>query len=417
MSDATSLLSRRWAIFIIICLLYVLSQFYRASIAVITPNLMQDLGVGTRGLSLVTSAFFYAFALTQIPIGVSLDRIGPRRTMAVLNLVGIAGAGVFASADSLDMLVAGRILLGVGMACNLMGAFKLLTTWFGPLNFATLSVMVISIGTAGNLVATTPLVLLVQQVGWRATFVIFAALNLLLCAVFFVVAGDRPASSPYGPPVSARDRGFRDIFSGLGQLFRLKDYWIISLSTFCHYGIFAAIQALWAGPFLMNVIGLSQVATGNVLLLLNLGLITSGPLWGMMSDRWLKTRKTVVIIGIAGLGLCVGVLAVLPASAALWVLALIFTGIGVLRSAGGVMYAHIKDLMPDELAGTAMTGINFFTMIGPAVFVQVMGALMQHFYPDASLSPAAFRSAFLFCTGCLAMIFALYLLTREKEKD
>jgi len=178
-------ISRRWAIFIITSLLFVLSQFYRSSIAVITPQLMSDVSIDTKGLSLMSAAFFYAFALTQIPIGIYLDRIGPRKTMTVLSLVAVIGALIFAWANSLEMFVLGRLMLGTGMACNLMGSFKLLTLWFGSLRFATLSAFILSLGTAGNIAATTPLVLLVKAVYWRPAFTIIAAVNLLLAIIFF----------------------------------------------------------------------------------------------------------------------------------------------------------------------------------------------------------------------------------------
>src|SRR4030042_115147 len=150
-------ISRRWMVLFAACMLFVLSQFYRASIAVITPDLIRDLGLDTRGLSLVSAAFFYTFAIIQIPIGMYLDAIGPRIAMTVLSLLGVAGALVFAGGDSAGALVAGRLLLGAGMACNLMGTLKLITLWFGPLRFATLSAMVLSFGPLGNMTAATPL--------------------------------------------------------------------------------------------------------------------------------------------------------------------------------------------------------------------------------------------------------------------
>ncbi len=404
-------LSRRWAIFTIASALFVFSQFYRASIAVISPQLMADVGLDPRGLSLMSAAFFYAFALTQIPIGIFLDRIGPRRTMTALSGVAVSGALVFAWGESLEALVLGRVLLGIGMACNLMGAFKLLTLWFSPLQFATFSALVVSIGTIGNLTATTPLALLVGWIGWRPTFSVFAALNLALAAAFFLVVRDCPqtsrAAAAAPPPAAPR------VFSDLARLFRDRDYWIISIGTFCRYGIFAAVQTLWAGPFLMTVMGRSALMAGNLIFLLNLGMILGGPVWGRLSDTLLRTRKGVVITGLVCLAADIGALAVLPAGAGTGLLAALFFGFGFFASAGGIMYTHIKELMPLEMSGTAMTGINFFTMIGAAAFLQGMGGLMQALYPEAVLSPAAFKAALALCGICLLGVAALYGFTRD----
>jgi sugar phosphate permease len=409
--------SRRWAIFLIASALFVFSQFYRASIAVISPRLMADVGLDPRGLSLMSAAFFYAFALTQIPIGIFLDRIGPRRTMTALSVVAVAGALVFAWGDSLAALATGRVLLGIGMACNLMGAFKLLTLWFSPLQFATLSALVVSIGTIGNLTATTPLALLVGWVGWRWTFSLFAGLNLALAAAFFVVVRDRPQTSPAAPaapPPPAAGPGF---FSDLGRLLRNRDFWIISLGTFSRYGIFAAVQTLWAGPFLMTVMGRSALMAGNLIFLLNIGMILGGPLWGRLSDTVFRTRKGVIITGLACLAADIGALALIPAAAGSGLLAALFFGFGFFASAGGIMYTHIKELMPIEMAGTAMTGINFFTMIGAAAFLQGMGGLMQALYPEAALGPAAFKAALVLCGACLLGVAALYGFTRDTPRS
>jgi MFS family permease len=120
-------------------------------------ELIRDLSLDTEGLGLMSASFFYAFAITQIPISLLLDKVGPRRLMTFLTLLGILGAVIFSLADSLSLGLIGRILLGVGMACNLMGTFKLLTEWFEPLFFATLTGLVVATGTFGNIIATTPL--------------------------------------------------------------------------------------------------------------------------------------------------------------------------------------------------------------------------------------------------------------------
>ena len=115
----------------------------------------------------MSASFFYAFALTQIPLSLFLDKIGARRVMTVLSLLGIFGAFVFSWAHSLSLGLTGRILLGVGMACNLMGTLKLVSNWFGPLTFATLSGVVFSIGTLGNIIATPYVQLKGPAVLWQ----------------------------------------------------------------------------------------------------------------------------------------------------------------------------------------------------------------------------------------------------------
>ena len=406
---------RRWAIIVITSSNFFISQFYRSSNAVIAPELIRDLHLDTEGLGLISAAFFYAFAITQIPISIFLDRMGPRRMMTGLSLVGIAGALIFSWADSLFIGVIGRLLLGVGMACNLMGTLKLLTVWFGPLSFATLSGIVFSIGTVGNMAATTPFVLLVQGMGWRTGYCLIAGINFLATVGLYTIVRDRPG---HGSTVSATSEavpGLSDALKDLKFLLKAGSYWIISWGTLVGYGVFASFQVLWAGPYLMEVQGLSALEAGNLLLLMNVGMILGGPVWGALSDRLFKTRKTIISCGLFLICLILLLLAVIPPGTGLAVLVSIFFSFGLFRATSLLMYPHIKELMPLEMAGTAMAAVNFFTMIGAAVFLQGLGSLMQSLYPNASRGPEAFNTAFLLCAACLCSASLLYFFTRDRK--
>ncbi len=408
-------MSRRWLIFAIASSLFFLSQFYRVSNAVIAPQLIQDLALDTKSIGLMSASFFYAFALTQIPISLLLDKLGPRIMMTTLSVIGVIGAVIFSLADSLTIGVMGRALLGVGMACNLMGPYKLFSLWFSPRVFASLAGIFVAFGSLGNMIATTPLVILVEQVGWRSGFQIIAFISLILAFLFFIIVRDRPqqGTSQSEPVATSMNTG--QAISNLRVLFKQKDYWIISLGTFGRYGVYAAFQALWAGPYLMEVIGLSALTTGNLILLLNLGMILGSPICGTLSDRLFKTRKWVIVAGLIGNVLTILIMAILPSDMPLFVFGLLFFGFGFCNATGILMYPHIKELMPPEMSGAAMTGINFFTMIGPAIFLQGLGTLMQTLYPAASRGPEAFHAAFIVCIVCLALIAILYCFTNEKQ--
>jgi sugar phosphate permease len=203
-------------------------------------------------------------------------------------------------------------------------------------------------------------------------------------------------------------------YSNLGLLLKNKDYWIISFATFVRYGTFAAFQALWAGPFLIEVMGYSAINAGNLILLMNVGLIIGSPLWGTLSDRVFKTRRSPIVFCLLCLALVYLILVSISPGTRPVVMMPIFFAIGLITSGGLLMYPHIKDLMPTEMAGAAMTSVNFFNMLGPAVFLQGLGILMQRLYPDASRGPAAFDAAFWVCTVSLLAVAGLYFFTKEK---
>jgi sugar phosphate permease len=408
---------RRWIIYLISCLLFTFSQFYRSSIAVISPNLVDDLNFDTEDLGLISATFFYAFAVMQIPVGLYLDSVGPRILMTVLSLVAVAGATMFAYGESAAALIIGRLFLGMGMACNLMGPLKLITSWFSPLHFATLSAIFVSVGTAGNIAAATPLVWLTELLGWRTTFLLFAICNLVIAILFYLIAKDHPDDTPLGHPTTAITVSFLVAMSGVKQLFSRRDYWLISIGTFFRYGVYASVQALWAGPFLMVTMGLSQFMTGNLLLAMSIGLIIGSPICGWISDSILRSRKSVIITGLFVMAGILITLAVLPGKAGLLILFALFFGFGFSSGAGQIMYAHIKERMPLENAGIAMTGINFFTMIGVAFFLHGIGWAIKAFIPGGSLDPEAFRAAFVLFGTCLVLTGLLYSLTVDIKKS
>jgi nitrate/nitrite transporter NarK len=394
---------RAWAVFILASFAFFLSQFYRAANAVISPELLVDLALDTKGLGLLSAWFFYAFAVTQIPITLFLDRVGPRRMMSGLMLVGIAGALVFSMAEDLNTGIAGRILMGAGMSCNLMGTLKLLTLWFSPHHFATLSGVVFAIGALGNMAATSPFVLMVERMGWRSSFQRIAAFNLLVVIFFFLLVRENPASKP------PKEEG---IGSNLRLLLRHRDFWIISAVTMVSYGVFGAFQTLWAGPFLIEAVGITPLNAGHLILLINVAAILAGPAWGYLSDR-LRTRKWIVFGGHACFALATLLMIGVRPGIGTVSLAVLFFSFGFFRTTASLLYTQIKESMPVRMAGTAMTGINFFTMLGPAVFLHGLGKIMQNVYPTASLSAEAFHLGFILCASAVGAIVILYLLTKD----
>ncbi|MFO7886212.1 MAG: MFS transporter [Desulfobacteraceae bacterium] len=438
---------------ILAAIMFAMSQFYRASVAVISPNLMQEMGLNALDLSRISAAFFFAFAIMQIPVGIFLDTMGPRIAMTTLTLLSVIGAIIFALGTTPAWLTFGRVLLGVGMACNFMGSLKLLTDWFEPGQFATISAVVVSLGTMGNIAAATPLVLMVGLVGWRHSFLIIAGFTLTLALVFLAVIKDRPgtvarktgditdsagaektncpdvkntgcAEGKCIPGVYDERAGVQpedtdprpSVSQTMGRawaLFHEKDYWIISSATFCRYGIYAAVQSLWAGPFLIHVLELSAITAGNILFLMSIGLIIGCPLFGWLSDSLVVSRKKIIIPGLCCMTGMLLAMNQLSPDTSVWIVYLVFFSFGLASGSGQVMYAHIKEQVPRSNAGMAMTGINFFTMAGVAVFLQGMGHIMSRFFPGKSLSLPAFHLGFGLCSLCLVCIALLYCLTRE----
>lgn len=400
---------RRYAILGITSLGFLLSLFYRVSVAVISPQLSSDLGLSPVELGDLAAAFFYAFAASQIPLGFIMDRLGSRMVMTVLGLVGVAGAVLFGLAQNGTQALWGRILLGLGMGCNLMGTFTLLAAWFPVDRFALLSGVVSGLGTLGNLMAATPLAMAAQWLGWRGSFLAVAGINFLQVVILFLVVrdypgGKRPAEVGKAGP-SGKSR----------SLFTTYYFWAISLSTFVRYGFFVALQGLWVAPFLIYGLGFDPIEAGNALFLMGVGLMMGMPICGRLSDRWLGTRRGIVWPSLTGFALLVLCMSFWPKGISLWLVYVFFFCLGFVSGPGQIMYAHIKELVPPSMIARAMTGINLFTMLGAAAFTQILGMVISS-DPTSMRGPEGFAPAWYLGAGALGLAAFLYFWTPEGGK-
>ncbi len=403
--------ARRWIVFAACVPLFVCSQFYRVLDAVIAPQLQAELGLGPEALGALSAAFFYAFAVTQLPLALLLDRLGARTVMTLLSLVAAAGAAVFATAESRAVAIAGEVLLGVGMAANLMGSMKLMGHWFRPQDFATVAGLFAALGTVGNILATSPLALLAAALGWRRALLAVGAGTAALALVFLAAVRERP---PGAGSTGARSAG--DVRSAVAQLVTSRDYWLISFGAFCRYGAFVSIQALWAGPYLIEVAGLTPLRAANLLLVLNVAFVVGAPLGGWLSDRLFASRKRPVLLALTGTAGGVAALGLLGGGAPPSVasLAVVLALLGALSSFGQVAWPHIRDLMPERMAGMAMSGVNFFNMLGAAAFLHGTGWMLERAAGPAGVrGPEQYRRAFLAVAAVVGVALALYALTRD----
>ena len=293
------------------------------------------------------------------------------------------------------------------MSGNLIGSMLLIAAWFPPRRFATLNGAIVAAGAAGQLLAATPLVYLTQVMGWRGSFILMAGLNALQAAACWWLMQDNPPGAALPKP--ARENPLKS----QGKLLAHPYYWVISVGTFFRYGCLMALQGLWAGPYLMNGLGLNQVQTGNALLFVPIGYMLGLPLWGRVSDGVAATRKWIILPALfvsAFLTLSLGLMEGMPA----WVLYTLFFGLGFMSAPGQIMYPHIKELLPPALAARALTGINLYTMLGAATLMQI-GGLLVGGDPASMHGIDAYWPVWLFMAGGLCLSGCLYLLIPDSD--
>src|SRR4051812_48599473 len=253
---------------------YFLSFFFRNVNAVISKDLAGEFQLTPADLGFLTSMYLLAFAVIQLPLGVLLDRYGPRRVVAALMCFAAAGALVFGLSQNLATLSIGRALIGLGVSAGLMGAIKAFSLWFPLSRLATLNGWYLAIGGLGSLCATAPAELVVEWLGWRGLFFILSGLSLLVSLVVFFVVPEKT--------LPGAGQTLRSQIAGFGRVFASLTFWRIALPAMMGQGIFISLMGLWLGPWLSDVAGEDRHGVARQLFIAVIGYIGGPPLFRLV---------------------------------------------------------------------------------------------------------------------------------------
>ncbi len=386
---------------------YYLSYFYRYINAVIAKDLVQDFGLAPRDLGLLTSAYFLAFAAFQLPLGVLLDRFGPRRCAAALMCVAAAGALTFGLARDFAMLSAGRALVGLGVSAGLMGSIKAFTLWFPRERLTALSGWMIGIGSVGTLSATAPVQALLGPFGWRTLFVVLALLSLAAALLIFFVVPERE--------LPGRGETWNEQFRMIGRIFSRLDFWRLATPLVLCQASFQALQGLWFAPWLADVHGFSRATAANYLFASALAYLIASALLGQLTEVLAKRGISQLRLYQAGMLACAASFAPIALGAArgtlVWLVLFAATSIAAITA-----YTLLTQLVPAAQTGRVTTSSNVLLFGTSFVFQWGVGALLG-LWPtsEGRYQPEAYRVAFGLLLAAQAAA-AVWLLTARQEK-
>ena len=378
---------------------YLLSYLLRVVNAVISPDLTRDLALAPSALGLLTSVYFVAFAAMQLPVGMLLDRYGPRRVEPVLLVVAGVGALVFALAGEVGGLIAGRALIGAGCAACLMAPLKAIATWYPPERQASLSGWMMVAGGTGALAATAPLEAALAFASWRAIFVALAAIALVVAIAIFLRVPDTP-KNPHAVGLDAQWRGVRAVFS------HPRFWWIVPLAGF-GMGSFMAIQGLWSVPWLIEVDGYTRaeaarhlLAMGGVMLA---GYLALGLFATPLARHGIHARHLFATgFGFSGFALA-AILLRAPGSYLWWCA----YGLGAVVNV--LAFTVLNDGMSRELTARANTAMNLLMFTGSFAAQWGIGVVVDAARAALALDTASgLRLAFAVVVALYAFSYAWF---------
>lgn len=382
---------------------YVLSQFFRAFLAVLTPILGEDIGASADDLARASGLWFLAFAAMQIPVGWALDTLGPRRTAGWILLGGGGGgAAIFALATAPWHIDVAMTLIGIGCSPVLMAAFYIFGREYPPARFAVLASLMLAIGSSGNLVAAYPMALAAELIGWRASLWVLACLSTLVALGIFACVHD-PA------PVEGEESG------SLLALFQVRALWLIYPLIGVSYAISIAVRGLWIGPYLSDTFNATVSQIGTASLVMGIGMVI-GALAYAQADRMFPSRKWMIVGGSVLILIFGGVLITAPTSS-LMLSATMMAATGFFGANYAVLMAHGRSFLPPALIGRGVTMLNLFSIGGVGILQVLSGRVYRAALADGAAPTEAYVAVFTLFVASLALGLAFYLFSRDSPAD
>ena len=414
----------RWLIFIVLALAYLFVYFHRLSLSVVANDLIKDFKTTASVMGLLGSTYFYCYAFMQFPAGLLSDSLGPRKSVTFFLIIASAGCIIFGFAPTIKIAFLGRVMVGLGVSMVFIPTMKILSRWFHPHEFAFMTGILNAIGGIGVLAATWLLALMTLFFGWRISFELIGCCTFIIVVLVWFIVRDHPEDKGW-PSIGelGKEKGKVSgpvkqipLLQGVRRVISEKYFWPVAIWFFFDCGIFFGFGALWGGPYLMDVYGMTRAQAGTVLSMIAWGMIIGSPPLGFISDKLMKSRKKPFILCNLVLVIELVFLNIYPAGLP-WIALYIFFFVFSISASSVVIFGFtiIKELFPVEIAGTSTGMVNLFPFLGGAIFMPLLGRVLDA-YPKSDAggySIEAYSMLILILLGSSVLSLICTFLTKE----
>jgi sugar phosphate permease len=409
--------------------LYFISYFHRIAPSVMATDLMATFAITAASLGTLSAIYPYVFGVMGLPAGALADTLGPRRMLALGATTMAVGATVFGLAPSFGVAYGGRLLVGLGASVILISSLRLAAAWFSGDEFGLASGIIMTFGNVGGLAAAVPLAVGVETIGWRASFVVIAAVTLSLGIVSLLVLRDAPGprgrdGSAGGGEGAAARRPAASLAATLravpGVVANART-WPPVLATAGVNGTLLTLVGLWGVPYLVDVHGYTRVEASASLSLGTLGIVVGAPLMGRLSDRWLRRRRLpfAASTGLYAIGWA-ALLVVSRPGVPGWLPALVFFGLGVSACGAFVLlWSCVREVNDPARVGVALGFGNTPIFFAFAFFQWLTGVVLDLGWAGATAGArrvypvGAYHDMFALCLGLSVVAVMLACLVTE----
>lgn len=393
----------RWIVFGVLIFAYMIVFFHRLAAGVVREELVKEFNMSGVTFANLSSTYFYAYMIMQIPAGILADTLGARKTVTAGTLLAGIGSIIFGFANTLFLIFLGRLFVGLGVSVVFIAILKIQSQWFKESEFGTLSGMTSFFGNLGGTFAQTPLVLLVATITWRYSFIAIGIFTIMVSALCYVLIRNKPTDMGF-PSIEEIDgkekpntiNGKIDLLKSIKSVTTNIRTWAPVLVFTGFFSTYATLTGTWGVSYLMDVYGISKVASTNYITVAVVGHAIGAIIIGIFSDKVKKRKLPMAIFGalyLLGWSCIVFWNGGKPPIEFLMVLLFI---IGFTCSSYILTWACSKEINPPEIAGISSSIVNTVGFFGAAVLPPMIGRVIDKF-GSSSTPTEMYQKAFVYC--------------------
>lgn len=394
-------------------LFYFYQFIIRVCPGVMADDWMKHFSLDAGSLGMMTAFYYYAYAGIQVPLGILMDRFGPRRLLIFAGAACALGCFFMIFSSSLWAACLGRFFMGIGAGCGFLGTMKLATVWFSPKKIVFISGLTTALGTIGGISGQAPLAVVTEKVGWKGSLGILGLFGFMLSCVILFVGREKNARNPLESPSSSEP-----FLRGLKHIVTNPQIWVISFYGFLMYVPLAAFADMWGVPFFKETYGFKESHAATLNSVIYLGVIVGGLFLGKMSSLF-KTQRTPMLLGAFVSSFCYVILIFIHPLPEWALYGLLFLG-GIFFSFECLCFPAVCAHVPPQYTGITMGFTNMVIMLSGVVMQPVIGILLQNFWTGTfndgipSYNIQDFQWALSLLPLSLAMAGVLVLFIREQ---
>jgi MFS family permease len=372
MIDKLSNTTKAFVVCLFAAIFYCYEYYLRVAPSVISVELMQSFDISNAGLGVLSACFYYAYMPVQIPVGLLLDRFGPRIVLTFACAICVTGTYIFTATNLIWMAQLGRLIVGFGSAFAFVGFLKISTNWLPHKLYALMVGMCMLLGMFGAMSGEVLLAWMVERMTWQYALELSALCGVILTILMWLIIRDEPTNLNHRHPKQKHREA--PLLVALVKSLKNPQIWLVGMIGCLSFLTLSSFAEMWAVPYLMEI-GYSKTSAAFASSMVFLGFGLGGPFWGMLSN-WLRSRRIPLMLGC--ITSCISAALIIYKPEMLKINMFICSFIlGFCSSAEILVFAVGNDLTSKNSSATTTSIINMLVMLGGIIMQPLIGIILD----------------------------------------